>query len=73
MDFKNLKKKIREPSLETFAKCLCFPKRKPFPGYGLKNQTKIYSLSHGFLFFVISISAEWKSHTAHGILTMVGN
>ncbi len=32
MDFKNLKKKIRKP------KVLRFTKRKPYPGYGFKNQ-----------------------------------
>jgi hypothetical protein len=47
MDFKNLKKKIRELKVS----------RKPYPRvYKFKNLQKIYGLAYGFLFFVISIS-----------------
>ncbi len=39
MDVENLKKSPRTKTLETFAKCLRFPKIKPYPapGYGFKN------------------------------------
>ncbi len=57
MDFKNLKKKIREPKVSRLLPNVCdFQKQSNTLGYGFKNLLKIYSQAYGFLFFVISIS-----------------
>ncbi len=62
MDFKNLKKNIREPSLKTFAKSLWFPKRKSYPRVWIKkSKENLQSCqANGLLFFVTSISAYRK-------------
>jgi hypothetical protein len=55
MDFKNLKKKIRELTLPNVCD---FQKENHTLGYEFNLKTiEIYSLASGFLFFVISISA----------------
>jgi hypothetical protein len=62
MDFKNLKKQIREPKVSRLLPNVCnFQKENNTLGYGFKNQKKIYSLVYGFLFFVIYISKRINS------------
>jgi hypothetical protein len=54
MDFKNIKKKIRDPDVSRLLPKVCdFPIENHNPGYGFKNLWKIYM---DFLFVVISIS-----------------
>ncbi len=59
MDFKNLKKKIREPKVSRLLPNLCDLLRKIHRlGYRFKNLWKIYRLAYGFLLFVIPISVQ---------------
>jgi hypothetical protein len=60
MDFKNIKKKVREPKVsQDFCQMFVISKKKTDPkDMDLKNLQKIYRLAYGFLFFVIFISGK---------------
>jgi hypothetical protein len=59
MDFKNLKEKISKQKVwRLLPNILDFQKETIPWGVEFKNLKKIYRLSYGFLFFVISISGE---------------
>ncbi len=66
MNFKSLKKKIREPKVSRLLPNICdFQKENLTLGYGFKNLSKIYSRAYGFSYFEISISERIYSLNQH--------